>query len=97
MCILCIVIVVLFTNKELYKTLLLLLQPPSRPIQMGASFECVDSKIRVKEITEEKSQKGNSDATLKHFLDKIRQSQPATPSQPSPKGLLEALDIPSQV
>lgn len=72
-----------------------MLQPPTRAVQVGASFDCVEGKVRTKEETREETTKNNSQASLsqKRFFEKFRNSEvkPKTSAQPSPQGLLEAL------
>lgn len=72
-----------------------LLQPPTRALQVGASFDCVEGNVRTKEETKEETAKNNSQALLsqKRFFEKFRNSEakPKASAQPSPQGLLEAL------
>ncbi|XP_054269334.1 regulator of telomere elongation helicase 1 homolog [Macrosteles quadrilineatus] len=70
--------------------------PPLKPIQSGASFDFVDSKVRAKQANKEAEQKENEDASMKKFLENVvRTTQPKASSAPSPAGLLDALSMPS--
>lgn len=72
-----------------------MLQPPTQAVQVGASFDCVEGKVRTKDGTGEEAAKNNSQASLsqKRFFEKFRTSEPKASVKPLPQGLLEALSV----
>lgn len=71
-----------------------------RAVQAGASFDLTESKVRSKSAaeTETQSKKENdSQASMREFLQRVSSAAvPRANPQPSPRGLLDALDTPAE-